>query len=194
MVGIIRLGGHQWEVKNATVGANILPLEEADFHWGPGTGGISWHLEIHADKRRIDGEFWSPFIYVQNFTVKLKTWWDLEGKNFFWPNSLETEDPFDRDRPSICLGSHDDILNARVRIGKRNQNVFELFFLGEYSFFEKNDQLEIETPIVFTGAIVWGPDEKAAWERLCNHLNGDCFSKKIKKWETSQYFDFEPLL
>ncbi len=198
MSGFIRLGSHEWPVEEATLGVTILPLHEADEYWGPGTNGILWHMEILAGERWIDNEPMRPVVYIQGFTVKLQTWRQLENREFYWPNT-PPDDEYDRDRPSICIGSHDDLFDSRVRFGSRSQVSFDLRWSAKYAYFHvERDLLYIEAPIVFLGASVKATDVEVAWQQLCEHLKGEHFSPKPLEpgegWAPPiSYIAFEPL-
>jgi hypothetical protein len=195
-VGFIRVGDYEWPVKQATLGAKILPVDEADLHWGPGTGGISWHFHIDAEDREIDGELMSPRLYSQVFVVKLRTWKELEGQDVSWS---KISDAVDQDWPGICIFEHEDIIAPAVRFGARLTSRFDFALSGRYAYFSLEAQnVEVETAIRFVGVNVRGFDPETTWLRLCEHLDGRDFAPApvwpSQKWGVPpNCIGFEPL-
>jgi hypothetical protein len=191
--GFIRINNHEWPVKKATLSATVLPLAAADFHWGPGTNGIAWSFDLDSEYREIDGTRMRPSVYVDAFVASIRSWHELEGLTFDWPN-LEGEDP-KQDRPMICLFEHDDIIRCKVRFGQRTRNVFALELVGEWKWFSDADRLQVSTGLTFGGVNVSAADPKEAWHRLCERLDGRDFSPTpIQGGRVPQsYIRFEPV-
>ena len=196
-MGVIQLGNYDWSVKSATLGCKILPVDQADFHWGPGTGGISWHFDINAEDREIDGEWMAPYLYSQVLKLKVASWKGFEGQKVTWlpPDAYE-----DRGWPSICIFEHEDILDPEIRFSVRNGSEFAFSLSGRYAFFEREpDDLQVNTAIQFVGVNVSAPDPETAWQRLCQHFDGNDFSQEpirpYEKWGVPlSYIGFEPLV
>ncbi|MBN9520462.1 hypothetical protein J0H58_18360 [bacterium] len=196
MSGVIRLGEHEWPVRKATLGATILPAEEADFHWGPGTGGVSWSLDVEAVRRGVAGDLLAPTISVDSFSVPLRDWHEMAGRAFDWPNPPDTAV---QDRPIICLYDHDDIVGCEARVGRRTGNIFDFELVGSCSFFTDADRLHVRARLTFAGVGVRAATPEAAWERLCERLDGRGFSPTPilpgDSWLSApSYVGFEPLV
>ena len=193
MKGFIRLAGREWPVRKATVGATILPSDEADFQWGPGTGGISWSFRVETMERTFNESPLAPSVAVDCFTVPLRTWHELADRAFDWSCQPDEDDDTDRDRPIICLHDHEDILDCKARFGGRRGKVVAFELVGKCPFFSSADRLHVQTRLTFEGVGVRAREPKAAWARLCEHLDGKDFSPApIRSGEG--YIVFEPAL
>jgi hypothetical protein len=166
MAGTMRIGRYEWTIKDASVAACVLPLEEADRSWGQGTNGLAWSFDIYTQPIQIDHERVKPHLYQQMFLAPVPSWRDLEGMAF----TRSSGD--DREGALICIHEHDEVHNAVFTFGKRHVSRFQFHFSGEYLWFEmKPDPITVDTWINFTGAVTYASSEQEAWRLVCQHLD-----------------------
>ena len=165
----VRIGKYEWAIKQASVTACVLSLEEAKRSWGPATDGLAWTFDIATQPIRIESELVDPHISYQVFLAPAGTWRALEGMPFW---CVPRSSPDELEGPLICIHEHDEIQNAAFTFGKREGTRFRFHFTGEYLWFEmKPDPITVDTWMDFTGVVTYASSVEEARTLVAQHLD-----------------------